>query len=129
MLQMAFIRALLQQASAEGSRSTALKPLGWLVGMLCAASIAMFSFSNPIPLWAGITFVALTATTVAGYLIAYFYLMLKDRDALRSERYSIQKLAIEKGIVGDNISGVLQIDEIETPKLLSEASAEHEAQK
>jgi hypothetical protein len=41
MLQMAFIRALFQQASAEGSRSTALKPLGWLVGMLCAASIAL----------------------------------------------------------------------------------------
>jgi hypothetical protein len=126
---MAFIRALLQQASAEGSRSTALKPLGWLVGMLCASSIALFSFSNPIPLWVGITFVALTVLAVAGYLIAYFFLMIKDRDALRSERYSIQKLAIEKGIVGDNISGVLQIDEIETPKLLSEASAEQETQK
>jgi len=124
---MASIRALLQQASAEGSRSTALKPLGWLVGMLCAASIALFSFSNPIPPWVGITFVALTTVAVAGYLIAYFYLMIKDRDALRSERYSIQKLAIEKGIVGDDISGVLQIDEIETPKLLSEASAEQEA--
>jgi len=95
--------------------------------MLCAASIALFSFSNPIPPWVGITFVALTTVAVAGYLIAYFYLMIKDRDALRSERYSIQKLAIEKGIVGDDISGVLQIDEIETPKLLSEASAEQEA--
>jgi hypothetical protein len=55
--------------------------------------------------------------------------MIKDRDSLRSERYSIQKLAIEKEIVGDNISGVLSIDEIETPKLLSEASAEQEAEK
>ena len=49
MHEMAFIRALLQQANAEGSRSTALKPLGWLVGMLCASSIALFSFSNPTP--------------------------------------------------------------------------------
>jgi hypothetical protein len=28
------IQALLQQAIAEGSRSTALKPLGWLLAML-----------------------------------------------------------------------------------------------
>jgi hypothetical protein len=129
MLQMAFIRALFQQASAEGSRSTALKPLGWLVGMLCAATLAFFSFSSPLPLGVGVTFVALTVLAVGGYLVAYFYLMIKDRDSLRSERYSIQKLAIEKGIVGDNISGVLSIDEIETPKLLSEASAEQEDEK
>jgi hypothetical protein len=67
MLQMAFIRALFQQASAEGSRSTALKPLGWLVGMLCAASIALFSFSTPLPLGVGVTFVALTVLAVGGY--------------------------------------------------------------
>ena len=125
---MAFIRALLQQASAEGSRSTALKPLGWLVGILCAATTALFSLLNPLQLWVAIAFVALTAVAVLGYLGVYFYLMIKDRDALRSERYSIQKLAIEKSIVGDNLSGTLQIDEIETPNLLTEASAEEERQ-
>ena len=128
MLEMAFIRALLQQASAEGSRSTALKPLGWLVGILCAATIALFSLLNPLSLWVAIAFVALTTVAVMGYMAAYFYLMIKDRDALRSERYSIQKLAIEKAIVGDNLSGTLQTDEIDTPKLLTEASAEQERQ-
>jgi hypothetical protein len=54
--------------------------------------------------------------------------MINDREALRSERYSIQKLAIKKGMVGDNLSGTLQIDEIDTTKLLTEASAEQERQ-
>ena len=32
-----------------------------------------FFILEPYTIWAGITFVALTATTVTGYLIAYFY--------------------------------------------------------
>jgi hypothetical protein len=31
---------------------------------------------------------------------------MKDRDALRSETYIIKKLAIEKGYIGDDISGL-----------------------
>jgi hypothetical protein len=68
MLEMAFIQALLQQASAEGSRSTALKPLGWLVAMLCAATIMLFSLLNPLTLWVAIVFVTLTAVAVMGYI-------------------------------------------------------------
>ena len=39
---------------------------------------------------------------------AYIYLLIADRDALRSETFSLSKLAIEKGLVGDNISGLIQ---------------------
>jgi len=38
---------------------------------------------------------------------AYLYCLFADRDALRSETYSIQKLAIEKGFIGDSIIGIL----------------------
>lgn len=65
------------------------------------------------------------------YLFAYTYCLFKDRDALRTERYSIQKLAIEKGFVGDSLTGTLRH---ETPAetvsgLLSKQIAAGEDQK
>ena len=44
------------------------------------------------------------------YLGAYVYCLVTDRDALRSETYTIQKMAIEKGFVGDSLTGVLSLD-------------------
>ena len=36
------------------------------------------------------------------FLFAYVFCLLKDRDALRSEKFSIRKMEIERGIYGDN---------------------------
>lgn len=46
------------------------------------------------------------------FLISYLYLMVKNPDALRSESYSIQKLAMEKGYYGDDTLGMLKETEI-----------------
>ena len=51
-----------------------------------------------------------TIVTIIVYVFAYIYLLLHDRDALRSEKYSIQKLAIEHGLVGDSETGIFNID-------------------
>jgi hypothetical protein len=45
---------------------------------------------------------------VFGFLGAYFFLLIKDRDALRSEKYTLSKLALERSITGDNIAGFLE---------------------
>ena len=50
------------------------------------------------------------------YVFSYLFCLFNDRDALRSERFSIQKFAIEKGVVGDNLQGIVEID---TEKLFS----------
>ena len=42
------------------------------------------------------------------YLFTYIFCLFTDKDALRSENYSISKLAIEKGIIGDNITGMVE---------------------
>lgn len=47
---------------------------------------------------------------MALYLGAYLYFMFTDKDALRSETYSIQKLAIERGLRGDDLTGVITLD-------------------
>ena len=113
------IRAFLEQATKQGSRSTALKPLGWLVAMLLPATLASFYFETPD--WLGPTLCSFTGLSVASYLGSYFYLLFKDKDALRSERYSLQKMAIEKGVYGDNLTGTIELDST-NPKLLSDQS-------
>lgn len=61
------------------------------------------------------------------YLGAYIYCLATDKDALRSETYTIQKMAIEKGFVGDSLIGVLTVSQDDenrvlysTPEVVSE---------
>src|SRR5260370_28984511 len=97
---------LLQQATAQGSRSTVLRPLGWLLTISGAIAIASIEFKADT--WVLIIFVTICALTAALYLGAYIYCLIVDRDALRSETYSIQKLAIQKGSIGDSATGLLE---------------------
>lgn len=118
MLGIAVIRALLQQATAYGSRSTALKPIGWMMPILVTATLGAFYINAPI--WVGVMFIIFTSSTMILYLIAYIYFMFKDRDALRSETYSLRKMAIEKGMYGDDFYGLINPqEEILARRLLS----------
>ncbi len=101
--------ASLQEALSKGTKSTVLKPLGWLIVLCIVASIGTFGSA---PNWVGIMFSIFGGLTIICYLIAYGYFAFKDPDALRSETYSIQKLAIEKGFVGDSITGDVSLKNI-----------------
>src|SRR5687768_14492835 len=96
----AILKTLLQQATTEGTRSTALKSLGWLIAMLLPSTLGAFALETPN--WLGVSLAVATGVSVTLYLFAYVYLLRTDRDALRSERYSLTKLAIEKGVYGDS---------------------------
>ena len=41
--------------------------------------------------------------------------MINDRDSLRSEKFTIQKLAIEKGIMGDDVTGIAPLSNNRQP--------------
>lgn len=116
------IRALLQHDSIEGSRSTALKPIGWMTSLLASATLAAFYLNTPS--WVGILFAVSTGLSVLLYLVAYIYLMVRDRDALRSEKYSLQKLAIEKGLLGDDMHGFIEPEYIAQAQLPAGTSEE-----
>ena len=120
-----WLRDMLHQATEDGSRSTALKPVGWMTGVLTSSSIGSAYFGAPS--WLTMVFAVSSALSVALYVFAYLYLLFNDRDSLRSERYSLQKLAIEKGIVGDSSSGVIVIEIQVVPKALT-TSASPEAE-
>jgi len=110
MPNLAIFKAIFHQATAYGTRSTVLNPLGWLTATLLPATIGSFYFKTPT--WLGIILAILSFLSVLLYFFSYVYFMFKDSDALRSEKFSLQKLLIEKGFFGDDIKGVIKKEEL-----------------
>ena len=103
------IKAFLEQATAQGSRSTVLRPLAWLVAICAGASLAAVEFHAPT--WIIVLFGVSAGLGIALYLGSYIYCLATGKeDLLRSETYSMQKLAIEKGFVGDSLAGVFRAE-------------------
>lgn len=103
------IKSFIQHASAGGYRSTVLKPIGGILGMFLGATLLAFYFK--MPSWVGKVFVGSSLFIVSVFLFSYIYCMFTDKDALRSERFFLQKMAIEKGLVGDDSRGLFQQSE------------------
>jgi hypothetical protein len=102
------IQAFLNQATAQGSRSTVLRPLGWLIAICVGATLGA---ELEGPKWVVVMFAVSVGLGVLLYLAAYIYCLVNNReDLLRSETYSIQKLAIEKGFIGDSMTGLFSAD-------------------
>ena len=113
------IRAFLDQATAQGSRSTILRPLGWLIA-LCAAAL-LGAVECKAPEWVVALFGVSAGLGVALYLCSYLYCLVTGKEELlRSETHSIQKLAIEKGFVGDSAAGVFETETVDPGRLLHE---------
>lgn len=102
------IRLFMQQASAQGSRSTAMNPLGWALTINSAAIIG--AGVEQLPAWVMILLGVGEGLTLVSYLAAYFFLLVRDRDALRSEKFQLSKMAIERSITGDNLTGFIEPD-------------------
>lgn len=104
------LKDLLQEATAKGTRSSALQPLLWLVALLCFAFMGLAKLGAPEPLmWA---VVVLLSVVIIAIVVAFLVLLVKNPDALRSERYTMYKMALERGIFGDSSSGLLKNDEV-----------------
>jgi hypothetical protein len=119
------IRSLLQQATAQGSRSTALNPLGWALAIILSALLGSV-FDHP-PGWLAPSLAAGAGLVVVAYIVAYFFLLMNDRDALRSERFQLSKIALERSVIGDNIAGFLEPEQ--QPPLLPGAKTNPEGER
>lgn len=52
-------------------------------------------------------------------LLAYgYFLFTGNTDALRSERFTIKKMQIERGLLGDSVSGFVEVSRRENTKAL-----------
>ena len=97
-------RSILQQATSHGARSTALNPLAWALAIVLS-SLAFISRVTALPAWVLILLGSCAGVLVVAFLIAYFILLFKDPDALRSERFTLSKMALEKSVTGDSLVG------------------------
>jgi c-di-AMP phosphodiesterase-like protein len=102
-------RALLSHATSSGSRSTALQPLVLLTGLLISGFVLIAP--QIVPQWTLILLAVLLGLCVCIFLIVYLVFACKNPDALRSEKFNISKMAIEKNLIGDNKVGLVELDE------------------
>ena len=81
------ISTLREQMNATLSRSDVLRPLAWLIGILTTAIILMVVAKGPE--WLLILMSVLLVFSIGIYFFAYVFCLFRDRDALRSEKYSL----------------------------------------
>ena len=95
-----FIKDLLEHATSQGYKSNVMKPLMGLVIIFILGGIACHYFN--VPYFSIGLFVLATLAGVCSF-IAYFFCLFKNPDLLRSEKYNLEKTAIEKVcITGDS---------------------------
>lgn len=93
-------------SNVEGmnARSNVLVSLLWLFFITLAATVSYGIWgSNEILLY---FFVGALSIELLSIIIAYFIFAFTNPDCLRSETFTLSKLAIEKGQVGDGIVGI-----------------------
>lgn len=93
----------ISHASAQGARSTALHALQWVLGLLLSA--LPFLVWAGAPLWILVTAMSAIVVVLLVFLVTYVYLLFRNPDALRSENFTLSKLAMDKGLLGDTTSG------------------------
>lgn len=102
---MQLVSMLREQMNATLSRSDVLKPLAWLIGILATATVMALAASAPE--WMLVILIWSLVGSIGLYAFSYIFCLFMDRDALRSEKYSLHKLAIEHGLLGDSTTGIL----------------------
>lgn len=99
------LQSFFTHANARGARSTALHALQWVIGLLLSA-LALLVFGNA-PAWLLIGVGIALSLVLLIFLGAYLFLLLRNPDALRSEHFFLSKMAIEKGLIGDDVAGLI----------------------
>jgi energy-coupling factor transporter transmembrane protein EcfT len=103
------LESLLRQARIGESRSSVINPLQWTLVVII---FALFLFLEAkAPMWLLGTTAAASGFVLLLLVFAFVYFMFKDPDALRSEKYSLVKTAIEKKLVGDSLTGLREVME------------------
>jgi len=103
--------SLLRQSGSRGGRSSALGQMLWALAILVGGILAGHEIK--LPSWSLGVLSAAVVIVVANFVGLNWYLAIKNPDALRSERFALTKLAMERpGWVGDDLIGFVRaIDE------------------
>ncbi len=114
------VSTLREQKQAELSRSDVLRVLIWPILILLLMFIS--SVYAEAPSWALVGLGIFAAVFLLIYAAAFIFLLFTDRDALRSEKYSLNKMAIEHGLVGNSQIGLFTQEELPGKSKLIDAA-------
>lgn len=103
----AVVASLREQMQANLSRSDVLKALILPIS-ICVLGI-MGTIAGKGPAWVLVLFSVFLTLCFGVYLFSYLFCLFRDRDALRSEKYNMSKLAIEHGLLGDSNTGIIDM--------------------
>ena len=112
---------ILQQALMRNSKSTVLTSLSWLIGLLLPAIILASAYATDK--WVVVMLGILLGLAVILFLAAFVFFACTNPELLRSEKYVIQKMALEQGLMGDDLTGYVKIDP-KSPKLITNSGSE-----
>jgi hypothetical protein len=99
-----WLRHFFDAAKVDSTKSSALAPLQWLTGICFAGGIGVTYATGSA--WIAALSILLPVGLAIFYCWAYVWHMKNNPDALRSEKYSLHKIAMEKGLIGDNMTGM-----------------------
>lgn len=89
-------------------RSTALTTVSPLLAVVFVGGTLFIRYAASGPLWLTVIFTVAICLVILVFLSAFVYCLLKEPDLLRSERYGLEKMAIERGVLGDDIQGRIE---------------------
>ena len=90
--------------TATAKRATALQPVIWVLVASLVAPVVASNYSGAN--WLTLVFAGIAVFVALVFVGAFIYLLVVDRDALRSERFALRKMRIERGVSGDSDLGV-----------------------
>ena len=107
------LQQILEQHAGSMTRSTVLQPVLYFAAIVGAVLVG--ASQAGIPEWIIYTLAALFVGIAVIFGCGFLYFMKRNPDALRSEKFNITKLAIERGVIGDKTMGnILTSEDVRT---------------
>jgi hypothetical protein len=104
------IKSWFQLAEIGQSRSSITNPLQWMVVILLGGVI--LGTVIHLPPWLIESLVVLLILVLAVFLYSYLFFMHTKPDVLRSEHFHLSKMRIERGLVGDSLTGLTKAEDL-----------------
>lgn len=93
------LRALSAFASVGGSRNSVIASLYPALGLLCVAALGSAIIPRDWAIWFAATFTGAALLVVLTMVLGWLYCVVKRPDDLRSERFTLRKLAVQHHLV------------------------------
>jgi len=118
------MRELLRSSDAEGKRSTALTDLRWVFAVSVVALLVAGGFR--LPAWIVTLFAVSFTLVLVAVLASHFIFLRSNPDLLRSESFTLRKMEIERGLLGDSIVGLspASAEPLALPASMAESAGE-----